>query len=98
MKCALTKSQASELLRAASLLPLASRDQFITDVDKRLRSVQRRQLTDAAITSTLTTSHFMCDAQPKETPMAKSPYVHENLPDDDVLADGAKRTIPMASR
>jgi hypothetical protein len=68
MKSVLTKSQASELLTAASLLPLSSRDQFITAVDKRLRSV-KRPLTDAdvsaAITGTLnvTTSHFICDAQ-----------------------------------
>jgi hypothetical protein len=27
--------------------------------------------------------------------MAKSPYVHEKLPDDDVLRDGEKRTVPM---
>ena len=69
MKRALTKSQASELLRAASLLPLASRDAFLSEVDKRLCSVKRWRLTDAdvsaAITSTLTvttSSHFMCDS------------------------------------
>jgi hypothetical protein len=69
MKRALTRSQAGELLRAASLLPPATRDTFITEVDARLCSV-RRQLTDAdvsaAIVSTLTvlnvTSHFMCDS------------------------------------
>jgi hypothetical protein len=69
MKRSLSRSQAAELLRAASLLPPATRDQFISEVDSRLSSV-RRQLTDAdvsaAITSTLTvlnvtTSHFMCD-------------------------------------
>jgi hypothetical protein len=71
MKRALTKSQASELLRAVSLLPPASRDQFIDEVDKRLRSVKRQRLTDAdvsaAIVSTLTvlnTSCFICDAAP----------------------------------
>jgi hypothetical protein len=79
MKRALTKSQADELLRAASLLPLASRDAFITAVDKQLCRVKR--LTDAdvsaAITSTLstlnvTTSHrLMCDAAlQQEVPMA----------------------------
>ena len=41
MKSVLTKSQAAELLRAASRLPLSSRDQFITDVDKRLRVAKR---------------------------------------------------------
>jgi hypothetical protein len=75
MKRALTKSQAEELLRAASLLPLASRDQFLSEVDKRLRGLPHR-LNDgdvqSAIISTLstlnvTTSVFMCDAQPKET-------------------------------
>src|SRR5262245_50605884 len=41
----------------------------------------------------------MCDAQPKETPMAKSPYVHENLPDDDeVLRDGQTMRVPMMMR
>jgi hypothetical protein len=108
MKRALTRSQAGELLRAASLLPLASRDAFISEVDSRLCSV-RRQLTDAdvsaAIVSTLTvldvtTSHFMCDTQPKEPPMAKSPYVHENLPadDDEVLPDGGTVRVPMMLR
>jgi hypothetical protein len=76
MKRALTRPQAEELLRAASLLPLAARDQFISEVDSRLCSVRRQRLTDAdvsaAIVSTLstlnvTTSVFMCDAQPKET-------------------------------
>ena len=57
-------------LRAASLLPLASRDAFISEVDSRLCSV-RRQLTDAdvsaAIVSTLTvlnvttSSHLLCE-------------------------------------
>jgi hypothetical protein len=73
MKRALSRSQAEELLRAASLLPLASRDQFISEVDSRLCSVRRQRLTDAdvsaAIVATLTvlnvtTSHFMCDAAP----------------------------------
>jgi hypothetical protein len=72
MKRSLTRSQAEELLRAVSLLPPATRDQFIDAVDKQLCRV-KRQLTDsdvsAAIVSTLTvlnvtTSHFMCDAAP----------------------------------
>ena len=67
MKRALSQTQAAELLRAASLLPLASRDQFISEVDRRLVRISRR-LTDAdvsvAIASTLS-SHVMCDAQPK---------------------------------
>jgi hypothetical protein len=71
MKRSLTKSQAEELLRAASLLPLNMRDRFITDVDSRLRSV-KRQLTDSDVSSAIvatltvldvtTSHHFMCDA------------------------------------
>ena len=86
MKRALTKSQASELLRAASLLPLASRDAFITEVDSRLCSVKRRRLTDAdvsaAIASTLTalnvtTSHFMCDSAEGTQAMAKKWEIYD---------------------
>ena len=71
MKSALSKTQANELLRAASVLPPASRDQFFAAVDSSLAGI-RRQLTDddvgaAIITvvadSPITTSHFMCDAQ-----------------------------------
>lgn len=108
MKRSLTRSQASELWRAASLLPLATRDAFLNAVDARLCSLPHR-LNDgdvqSAIVTTLSTfnisisSHLMCDAQPKETTMAKSPYVHENLPDDDdVLRDGETRRVPMMMR
>jgi hypothetical protein len=67
MKRGLTRSQAAEVLRAASLLPFVS-DAFMTAVDKQLCNV-RRQLTDAdvsgAIVSTLnvSTSHLMCEAK-----------------------------------
>ena len=71
MKRALTPSQAAELWRAASLLPPATRDQFIAAVDRRLAGLPHR-LTDDAVQSaiiatlstfTVTTSqHFMCDA------------------------------------
>jgi hypothetical protein len=70
MKRTLTRSQAAELLTAASLLLLASRDAFITEVDKRLCRLPHR-LNDgdvqSAIVTTLSTlnvttsSHLMCD-------------------------------------
>jgi hypothetical protein len=68
MKSVLTKSQASELLRAASLLSLAARDQFISEVDKHLCSVKRWRLNDVdvnrAITTVLSTLNvtIMCDS------------------------------------
>jgi hypothetical protein len=68
MKRGLTRSQAAEVLRAASLLPFVSRDASMTAVDKQLCNV-RRQLTDAdvsgAIVSTLNVSpsHLMCEAK-----------------------------------
>jgi hypothetical protein len=70
---ALTQSQAAELPRAASLLPPASRDQFIAAVDRRLAGLPYR-LNDgdvqSAIVATLSTltvttttsSHLMCDS------------------------------------
>jgi hypothetical protein len=114
MKSVLSKSQASELLRAASLLPLNQRDAFISAVDKQLRNVRRR-LTDAdaagAIASTLTvfntTSCFMCDAQPKEATMSRRGYelietaTGRVIPDDDpdgVLLPGQTLRVPMMFR
>jgi hypothetical protein len=73
MRRALTQSQAAELLRAASLLPPATRAAFVSAVDRRLAGVRRRVTDDdvsAAIVSVLanitTTSHFLCDAAPTE--------------------------------
>jgi hypothetical protein len=76
MKRALSQSQAAELLRAASLLPPATRDQFIAAVDRRLAGIARR-LNDgdvsAAIITVLgdtnvriTTPVFCNDAQAEE--------------------------------
>jgi hypothetical protein len=74
MKRSLTQSQAAELLRAASVLPPATRDGFLAAVDARLCRLPHR-LNDgdvqSAIVATLSTldvtTHLMCDAQPKET-------------------------------
>jgi hypothetical protein len=77
VKRALSQSQASELLRAATLLPPPARDAFLAAVDSRLVGI-RRQLADddvagaivAALADTnirITTPMFCCDAQPKET-------------------------------
>lgn len=111
MKRALTQSQASELLRAASVLPPASRDAFLRAVDGHLVGI-RRQLTDddvnAAIVTVLadasitTTSHFICDAAPaKEAAMARKFEIvdrHGNPVDDDIIPDGGRLRVPMMAR
>jgi hypothetical protein len=74
VKRALSQSQAAELLRAASLLSPATRDEFFAAVDARLIDIPRRLTDDdigAAIVSTLstltiTTSRLMCDAAPQQ--------------------------------
>jgi hypothetical protein len=105
VKRALTLTQADALLRAAGLLPLATRDQFITAVDNQLRS---RHVTDAdlsaAITSALstlnvTTSHFMCDQEvsmPKYLKFDRNGAPIED--DDDILRDGQRIVVPMNMR
>jgi hypothetical protein len=106
VKRALTSSQADALLHAAGLLPLATRDQFITAVDNQLRS---RHVTDAdlsaAITSALstlnvTTSHFMCD-QEDSMPKYLKFDIRTGAPivdDDDILRDGQRLVVPMNMR
>jgi hypothetical protein len=95
MKRALSQSQAAELLRAASLLPPATRDAFMREVDARLCSLPHR-LNDgdvnAAIISTLSTlnvttsSHLMCDAAPQQetshAPTQLRDHRHPHRPPD----------------
>ena len=113
MKRALSQSQAAELLRAASLLPLASRDAFISEVDSRLCGV-RRKLTDAdvsaAIVSTLTvlnvtTSHFHVRSQTGGPMTTRNYEIFETRTgrrieedDDDVLRDGQTLRVPLHMR
>ena len=103
MKHGLTKSQASELLRAASVLPLTARDAFISAVDVRLCRLRQR-VTDAdvsvAITSALSTfdattpsRRFMCDAVAQEVPMDDDVFDENGL-----LRDGARYRVPMMMR
>jgi hypothetical protein len=113
MKRALSQSQASELLRAASLLPPATRDRFMRAVDSRLCSLPHR-LTDGDVQSaivttlstlTVTTSpHLMCDAQPKEDSMPSRSLRFDvrtgELIEDDggPLRDGQGIRVPLNMR
>ena len=112
MKRALTKSQASELLRAASLLPLASRDAFLDAVDKQLCRVPHHHVSNrdvsAAISNALnvTTTHFMCDSAEGAQVMAKKNYklysliTGERIEDDDsdVMPPNTRMVVPMMAR
>jgi hypothetical protein len=107
MKRALSPSQASELLRAASVLPPRQRDAFLAAVDARLCSLPHR-LNDgdvaAAIVSVLadaditTTSHFMCDAAPpRRLTMAR--YDDDDaFGPDGILRDGKRARVHMMAR
>jgi hypothetical protein len=94
VKRALSKSQAAELLRAASLLPPTTRDAFLAAVDSRLCSLPHR-LNDgdvsAAIIAVLgdtnirvSTRMFCCDAQPKEATMPDDSKLRSLLTADEL--------------
>ena len=114
MKRGLTKSQAHELLRAASVLPPATRDQFFVAVDSRLIGI-RRQLTDddvaGAIVSVLstfnvTTSHdLMCNSTEGTQAMATQNYEvfdrygrRVDRDGSEQLRDGDRLRVPLHMR
>ena len=109
MKRSLTQSQASELMRAASTLVPAAREQFLAAVDARLCSLPHR-LNDGDVAATIVsvlanvtpTSHFMCDAARGARAMARQNYEIVdrvgNPVDDDILPDGGRLRVPMMAR
>jgi hypothetical protein len=105
MKRSLSQTQAAELLRAASVLPPATRDEFFAAVDSRLLGI-RRQLTDddvgAAIIATLSTFNItpsrrlMCDAAPSQ----ETTMTDDDDPFDErgVLKDGHTARVSIQMR
>ena len=106
MKRSLSQSQASELMRAMSLLPPAARAQFLHEVDSRLVGI-RHHLTDgdvaAAIISALSdtnivTSHMMCDAAEGTRTMRTHDQDPELYDERGLLRDGKSLRVSLMMR
>ena len=99
-----TDSQMRQLQRAAATLPVGRRDAFLRAVAKQLGAgTPAMPAVVAAIRGALdrvSTSIFLCDAQPKGADTMSSRHQHEDADDDafderGLLRDGARLHVPM---
>lgn len=105
MKRSLTRPQAAEVLRAASMLAPAAREAFLAAVDSCLSGIRHKPSDGdvaAAIVSvlgdnqTITTSCFLCDAAPRqEASMATTDDDDDAFDERGLLRDGKRTYVSL---